>query len=101
MNVIKVQKNILDIEKSEIFYAGEGKTYPSVKRAIFKSLPDKLPPIFKIEPEINNDIYVSEEFCKLVVKHRLTGINLADPAVDSFKLIIRGQNRNVYPGVPD
>lgn len=101
MNVIKIQKNILDFDKSEISYLGEDKKSPSVKRVIFKDLPENLPPIFKIEPEIDCQIYVSEEFCKLVVQHQFTGLALADPTVDSFKLIIRNQNRNVYPGVPE
>ena len=100
LNVIKVINNIVDMDRSEISYLGPDRIFSGIKKTVFKNFPSELPPIFKLEKEISREIYVSEEFCKLVVDHQFTGLCLADPAIDSFKLIIRGLDRNVYPGVP-
>lgn len=101
MNVTHIQENILDIENSEITCSDYGTDGAWLKKVIFKNIPLDVPPIFKLAEQPTGDIYVNEAFCKIVVEHQLTGICLSDPSVDSFKLIIRKQNRNIYPGVPE
>lgn len=108
MNVIQqMSADILDIQKSNFLIPAEGvKTAENVKildAAVFKDLPDNLPPIFKIRirPDyLDAEIYVTQTFVDLVLQDQLTGIELANPAERALPYILDRKSMNVVPGVP-
>lgn len=54
-------------------------------------------PIFKNSPK--SRVYVRHEFGALAGTHKFTGLALADPHANNLRLIVRGQNINVFPGL--
>ncbi len=108
MNVLQqMSVDILDIQRSKFLFPKEGKkTVENVdvlEAAVFKDLPENLPPIFKLR--IRSDyllakIYVTQPFVDVVVQHQLTGIELADPGEYALPYILDRKSMNVVPGVP-
>jgi hypothetical protein len=99
MNVTCLVENLLDVSSSDISYGSDGKRILNINRAVFKQpLPEQLPPIFKlaIDP---TDIFVTQAFADLAIKYKLTGLSLSEPGVDGLKLILKGQDPNVVPGI--
>lgn len=99
MNVTCLVKDLLDVAKSDIHYGDDGKRIISIDRAVFKKpMPENLPPIFKLS--VNpSDIFVTQPFVDLVIEQKLTGLSLADPRQNQLKLILKGQDLNVVPGI--
>jgi hypothetical protein len=104
MNVIKVEAGLLDMAKSDIFYAdGDTKEVPTIiRRAFFREREGKsVPPIFKvsIKGSVMSEIFVSRAFGEVAVENSLTGVALADPSVPSLVQALSGQDPNVFPGL--
>jgi hypothetical protein len=107
MNVLEKMSDILDVGNSDILFdTDEEKTVANVAviwSAIFKNLPEYLPPIFKLKlrpDKVDSKIYVTKAFVDIVVGHQLTGIDLADPSKHSLPFILKGESQNVVLGVP-
>jgi hypothetical protein len=104
MNVICVDRRLLDKARSKILYVGDENDHAiAVREATFiDPLPPKLPPIFKISLAGGNvlgDIYVTRAFAEVAIGHKLTGIALSDPSQSPMKLALNAQPLNVVPGI--
>lgn len=103
MNVLQVESDLLDLEKSEIVYgSSEPRRVLMIERAIFvEPLPVDLPPIFKvsIRGQILGDIFVTRPFANVLVEHQLTGAALGDPSQYPLKMILAEKPANVVRGV--
>jgi hypothetical protein len=104
MNVICVERALLDLPRSKILYADDQRKLAiAVKEAVFVDpLPPKLPPMFKLaiaKQDALGDIYVTQEFAAAAVRYKLTGLELSDPSQDSFKRHVNGHPLNVVPGI--
>jgi len=66
---------------------------------VFKKEVPEFPPIFK-SSGVEELVFVTERFAKLVVTHGLTGIELLDPTENALFSSITGVVRNSYPGTP-
>ncbi len=91
-NVLRTE-DFLDLARTE-FQEGSGLPVRVAWRA---GLPDALPPIFKVKG--GSDTYVSTDFGRKAVEHRITGLRLADPAKNRFQQIVRGEQINEFPGL--
>jgi hypothetical protein len=58
---------------------------------------DAQEPIHKADP--HSSIFVDREFAVLLRDHALSGVELANPADDIGRMIVRGQTVNVFPGL--
>lgn len=98
LNVLRLI-SVIDREKSDgITVPGTTRKF-SLTAIVFKdNRPLTLPPVFK-DPDNLGEVFVTKPFAKAVIEHELTGLWLADPAQDQFKLIVRGIDPNVVPGV--
>lgn len=103
MNVLHVENDLLDLNKSEILFGSdELKRVLSLDRVTFASpLPGNLPPIFKVSVrgQVLGDIFVTRTFADLAIEHKLTGIALADPYQNPLKMVLAKMSMNVVPGV--
>lgn len=98
MNVITLLDDVLDMERSDVFYAAG--ILVGVRKAFFKIMQSKLlPPIFKlsIDPSI---IYVTAPFVQAVIDNKLTGAAMADPKKDALEFILKKQTSNIVIGIP-
>lgn len=96
MNVLRLE-DIVDLNKCNASIYG-GKVV-SISEYVFKE--DRirnLHPIFKV-PEVKGDVFVSQEFANMVIDLQLTGLSLADPKVNNFVKVARGESVNVVNGV--
>jgi len=103
MNVLCVERDLLDVERSDVKYAADGETVLALETAAFlQPLPHRPEPIFKIALEARRpfgDIFVGPPFCKAAIDNRLTGFELTNPAQSSASLSISGHSANVVPGI--
>jgi hypothetical protein len=103
VNVLQVEPNLLDADKSEILYGyDEPKNILILKSAVFVDpLPNKLPPIFKIEfnGRIRSEIFVTKPFADILIEHQLTGIELADPGKYDLPYVLANKSQNVVQGI--
>jgi hypothetical protein len=103
VNVLQLEPNLLDADKSEILYGyDEPKNILILKSAVFvNAFPTKLPPIFKIEfnGRIQSEIFVTKPFADILIETQLTGIELADPSKYSLPYVLESKSQNVVQGV--
>lgn len=94
INVLAVL-DVLDEQRSDADYFS-GKMV-ALRKAEFRVLPPGIPPIFKV-PQWSS-VYVRRPFAETVVANKLTGAIFADPHLDNFRQIVKGDSINVFPGV--
>jgi hypothetical protein len=100
MNVIQLV-DCLNYGDSEILYS---KSDPDrilrIKEYRFRSDRVRTVPVFKV-PEVPSDVFVMQPFVDLIIRTRLTGAKFADPGVNPFRGIVKGESCNIIPGVMD
>jgi hypothetical protein len=96
MNVLRIE-DYMDNERSSGQRLSDGTLFTYHRYAFKDSLPDDLPPIFKVTS--SSSVFVSRRFAEAIVSNRLTGACLQDPSKSGITLIASGQPLNVYPGL--
>lgn len=100
MNVLEVQHNLLDLDRSDVDRFTTDGSIMAINRAVFRyPLPPGLPPIFKLG-EGTGDIFVTMEFAELAVQQQLTGLSLLSPEQDPLLLLLGREPLNEYSGTP-
>lgn len=97
--VIKVTsiQDILDEEGSDLARNERGEIYQYYRYAFNRFGATSLPPIFKVRS--NSDVFVTNEFAESIIRNKLRGASLEDPTKDELSQIVRGESRNIYPGL--
>jgi len=75
LNIVNINTEIFNEKKSTIKYFPDGDIY-EIKKYIFNDI-ENIPVIFKI-PQMLKDIFVSDEFVKIVKDNNLTGIDFKE-----------------------
>lgn len=101
MNVVAVERNILDLGASKIDYQSPNGAPLILRTAVFRAVPPS--PIFKVAISDKNafpDIFVTRPFADILIQEGLTGCLLTDTKVDDFEASLLGLRRkNVVPGI--
>lgn len=97
MNVLRVEKDYLDHERSECMPSSDGEVAGCYRYVFKDNLPDELPLIFKTHPHSN--IFVTQKFAEAIVDNKLTGFCLQDPSKNAIRLMAKGLPLNAYPGL--
>jgi hypothetical protein len=104
MNVVRVERGLLDAQRSTIQYSkGEPREPLYLEAAVFKiDAEQHVPPIFKAalpEGHVFSEVFVTGKFADVAIEHRLTGFELADPTRENLSYVLAGKSQNVVPGI--
>jgi len=104
MNVVRVERDLLDPQESAIQYTKTDPPQPmSLQSAAFSIRTHRnLPSIFKVALSHGpafSQVFVSRSFADVAIADRLTGFELADPAEDSLDYELSGKSQNVVGGI--
>lgn len=103
VNVLSVERDLLDFEKSKIFYGTADPTFAiKLERAAFHVPRRSLPPIFKVpapDGRVFGDVFVTGSFAAVAIEWKLSGFSLADPWEAPLECLLAGKPMNIVEGI--